>query len=481
MNSKNKNNKKVLIVFFVIILIGCLITVYFHINSEADSSINIDSLIYPETSIDYNISIDSNNIVTYNEVINITSSGTYVFTGDYENTQININVDKTVDKEAVYIVLNNANITGIMESVINVIEAKDVVIMAYEDSINYISQTYSTSDTTISGAVIYSKSDLVINGTGTLYIDTNFNDGINSRDDLIIEDVKLIINSEADGIVGKDYIAVSGVNVTIEAGKDGIKTSNDLDTTLGDILIESGSFKITSTFDSISAEGTIQINGGNFVLESGGGYDGILKSLTVGEGGNGYTYATTDTGSAKSIKANAIIISAGSFDISSYEDAIHSDGDLNIKDGTFEIECGDDAIHANNNVEINGGIINVSNTYEGIEGNSITVNGGVININALDDALNASSSSGILIINGGTIYLYSTGDGVDSNGDLTINGGTIVIENEAVYTMGDYAIDVDGTITVNGGTIVDENGNDIDYTTVMHSSQNQINGPSGRR
>ena len=53
-----------------------------------------------------------------------------------------------------------------------------------------------------------------------------------------------------------------------------------------------------------------------------------------------------------------------------------------------------------------------------------TVNGGDVSVYSYDDCMNASKS---IVINGGNIYCYSSGnDGVDSNGTLTITGGTIV-------------------------------------------------------
>ncbi len=41
-----------------------------------------------------------------------------------------------------------------------------------------------------------------------------------------------------------------------------------------------------------------------------------------------------------------------------------------------------------------------------------------------DDCMNASNS---IVINGGSIYCYSSGnDGIDSNGTLTITGGVVI-------------------------------------------------------
>lgn len=476
----NFNKKKIVIYFMalVVLILAVLIIkeLYF---TQADTLVSIKDLVYPE--VEYEADIENGTSVSSDEVINITESGTYVFSGDYENSTIVVNVDTDVYFDAVYIVLDNANITSTSQSVINIESAPEIIITANANTVNYISQDYSSTETDTSGAVIYSKEDLIIAGSGTIYIETNYNDGINSRDDLTIENTSLYITSENDGIVGKDYIALKNVYIKIEAGKDGVKTSNEDDADTGDILIESGEFIITSNNDSISATNTLQINDGDFTIESGGGFTEVLKIITLGEGSSTTTQTYSLDESSKALKANDIAIYDGNFEISSYEDAVHADKDLYIAGGTFVIACGDDGLHANNNLVIDYVDLYLSDGYEGIEGSSITINDGIINVNVLDDAMNSSSESGVLTINGGEIYLYSEGDGVDSNGDLYITDGTIIIENNAIYTMGDYSIDVAGEIVVTGGSIVDENGEDVDYSSVMSSAQGQITLPSGRR
>lgn len=474
-----KNKNTLLIVFVVIIVILGIILIVIDNNKVDDPNVYIDDLVYEKSDLDYNVILNEDDVVVYNEIINITNSGTYIFEGNYEDVVINVELDTTVDTEAVYLVLNNTTISSTFENVINIISAKDVVINVEENTTNYIYQTYNSTSTT-SGAAIYSKEDLVINGNGTLYIETNYNDGINSRDDLEIENVTLYITSLDDGIVGKDIIVVTDAIININSEGDGIKSTNEEDSTKGNILINSGVFNIVSAQDSIDAAATLQINDGEFNLESGGGYVGVMKDITVGEGSNGYVQPNQTDISSKSLKGLNIKIYGGVFNISSYEDGIHSDNDLYISSGIFVIEVGDDGIHANNNLVIDDIDLYISNGYEGLEGSSITINGGIIDVYVLDDAINSSSSSGCLTITGGKIMLYSTGDGIDSNGDLLITGGEIIIQNEAIYTMGDFAIDVDGEIVVTGGTIVDENGDDIDYNTIMHSGQNQVNIPPRR-
>ncbi len=91
-------------------------------------------------------------------------------------------------------------------------------------------------------------------------------------------------------------------------------------------------------------------------------------------------------------------------------------------------------------------MINITDSYEGLEAYDIEINGGTIKIVSSDDGLNAAggdgsgnfnpggwgpgnmnTSSGILNISGGYIFVRAEGDGVDSNGNLNISGGTTII------------------------------------------------------
>jgi len=63
-----------------------------------------------------------------------------------------------------------------------------------------------------------------------------------------------------------------------------------------------------------------------------------------------------------------------------------------------------------------------------------------------------ADSSLNLVINGGTLEVWSSGDGLDSNGYATITGGDIVVYGPT--TDGNGALDVNGTFEITGGTLV---------------------------
>lgn len=377
---------------------------------------------------DYTDEIDLNtmessqgNVKISNTTIKITSGGIYYFSGTSEDANIVVEADKNSD---VILVFDNANITSTKTAVINGIKAKSIVVNVVKDSVNTFTDvsTYTEfTDDEEPNATIFSKTDLVINGTGKLIINSNYEDAIASKDTLKIINTNIEITANDDGIRGKDWVAIKNSNIVINSKGDGIKSTNT-DEDLGYILIDGGEIIILTEADGIQAETEITINSGNVTINS-------------------------------------------------KEDSIHSNGYIIINDGNLELTSEDDGIHADNNILINDGTINITKSYEGIESSYIKINGGEVSVIASDDGINiaggndlssmgrpgentfSSASNGReLVINGGTIYVNSDGDGLDSNGSISITGGNITVAG--AKNGGNGALDYDNKCTVTGGNLI---------------------------
>lgn len=189
---------------------------------------------------------------------------------------------------------------------------------------------------------------------------------------------------------------------------------------------------------------------------------------------------TDDSVSTKGIKAeNLVRIEGGTFTIDANDDAVHSNGNVMIGGGALAINTGDDGIHADHEVSISDGTIEIDKSYEGIEGDYITVKDGDISIVAADDGVNISGGSsefemfggerpdaeteegdtadseeeeGLLLIEGGSLYVNADGDGLDSNGNIRMTGGTVVVYGPT--NGGNGTLDYDGSFTLEGGTLV---------------------------
>ena len=181
------------------------------------------------TSIKLNeteVYIEGNGAHYGGQVLTITQAGTYVIEGSLNEG--NIIIDSN-DEEVVRLVLNGVNVHSSNTAPVYVKNAKKVVLSLEEGTENIFSDEIYTLEETEEqpDAVIYSKDDLVINGTGSLKIEANTKDGIVSKDKLKIMEGNISIVSANDGIKGKDLVAIKDVNIEITAGGDGIKATND--------------------------------------------------------------------------------------------------------------------------------------------------------------------------------------------------------------------------------------------------------------
>lgn len=429
--------------------------------------------------------------------ITITSAGVYVISGKLDNGQIIVDVK---DKGTVKLVLNGAEINSTNNAPIYVKSAEKTIISLEEGTENLISDgekyVLSDAETDEPNAAIYSKDDLTINGTGKLTVHGNYNNGITSKDDLKITGGNIQIYSADDGLMGKDIVAIKAGTIAIEAGGDGIKSSNDTDKAKGSVALEGGTFNIKSEADGIQANTAVLISDGRFTISSGGGSANATSKTGDKMGGplgskdNADTETDeTETVSAKGIKASTeISISGGTFKIDSADDALHSSKNLTITSCDFTIKAGDDGIHADENLLIKDGKINITKSYEGIESNIITLSGGEIHIISTDDGINAAAGSteaaetkgapgesagtSKLNINGGSITVDASGDGLDANGSITMTKGTVIVNGPT--TSGNGTLDYDGTFVISGGVLMAAGSSGMAQTTSDESTQNSI-------
>lgn len=435
-------------------------------------------------------SCDSSSVAIDGGTVTITAGGTYLLCGTLADGQIVVNAD---DADKVQLVLAGADITSAASAAIYALNADKVFITLAEGTENTLANggEYIAIDDNNIDAVIFAKTDLTLNGSGSLTIHAQAGHGVVSKDELTIAGGSYAIDAASHGLGGKDSVAIADGTFTITSGKDGIHAENSEDPALGYLYIAGGSFTISSQGDAVSASGALQIDGGAFDLATGEGSASVEmtsgdKFGQMGGGQRGGTMtAQTETAAAeteedsvsqKGIKAEgSFVVNGGDFTIDSADDCLHAGGAMTLAAGTFTLRSGDDAIHCDAALSILGGDFTISYCYEGIEGLSITIEDGVFDIFSTDDGLNASGgadgsgfggrqqdafasgSDHFITINGGAFTIVSGGDCVDSNGDLTINGGTLDLTCNG---NGDTALDCDGVYANNGGDVTTNDGSE---------------------
>lgn len=452
---------------------------------------------------------ETDGVAINGQTVTITAEGTYIFSGTLSEGQIVVDADKA----KVQIVFDNVDITCASSAAVYVKNAEKVFVTLAEGSQNTLRNTdeYVAIDDNNIDAVIFAKSDLTLNGTGSLTIVSAEGHGIVSKDDLKITGGTYDITAAGHALSGKDSVRIADGTFILTAEKDGIHAENADDEEKGYIYIADGDFAITSDGDGMDASNIVQIEDGTFDITAGGGAANSQKTHESDMPGGGMSQnierpdgesmpqmgekpdgenmpqdTTTDESgtSTKGIKAGGgMYLNGGTYQINSADDSIHSNANIMIADGTYTLATGDDGVHADDALTVNGGTITVTESYEGLEGLTVTINDGTIDITARDDGINTAGGtdqSGFgtfgdhfkgmdsaddeteettdnemwMELNGGYIHILAGGDGVDSNGDLTINGGEIYIDGPS--DNGNSAIDYGdrSSAYVNGGMLV---------------------------
>ena len=451
-----------------------------------------------------------------NATVTISKEGCYLISGELEDGQIIVDAG---DSDKVQLVLDNASIHCSTGSAILVRNADNVKVTLAADSENELSDgTEYQTDNDNPDAALFSKDDLVINGSGSLTVQGNYKHGIAGNDDLVITGGRLTVNSLSHALRGKDSVAILDGTFVLTSQKDGIQASNTEDSTKGWVQIDGGNFTIQSSGDGIQAETNLSIYDGSFTITSGGGaVNGADHTENRGGGfgrpggnrpdsangqtspempsqpaeggqtpsempsqpaegeqsssGNESDYSelifdpddfddtSTDdsdtTVSTKGIKAgNALLIQQGTFVIDSADDAIHSNYSVTIDGGSFQLSSGDDGIHAEAYLNINGGTTTIAESYEGLEAAQIHISGGTTQVFSNDDGLNATGGSSFELVDG--LLVLKDISSSDTEQTFGGRGGMFEVEDNCDITISG------GTVLVFGSSSGGEGA--LDYT-----------------
>ena len=449
-----------------------------------------------------------------NATVTISKEGCYLTSGELEDGQIIVDAG---DSDKVQLVLDNASIHCSTGSAILVRNADNVKVTLAADSENELSDgtEYQTDDDN-PDAALFSKDDLVINGSGSLTVQGNYKHGIAGNDDLVITGGRLTVNSLSHALRGKDSVAILDGTFVLTSQKDGIQASNTEDSTKGWVQIDGGNFTIQSSGDGIQAETNLSIYDGSFTITSGGGaVNGADHTENRGGGfgrpggnrpdsANGQTSPEMPSQPAEggqtpsempsqpaeggqtpsempsqpaegeqSSSGNESDYSELIFDPDDFDDTSTDDSDttvstkgikagnaLLIQQGTFVIDSADDAIHSNYSVTIDGGSFQLSSGDDGIHAEAyLNINGGTTTIAESYEGLEAAQ----IHISGGTTQVSSSDDGLNATGGSSFElvDGLLVLKDtsssDTEQTFGGrggmFEVEDNCDITISGGNL----------------------------
>ena len=442
--------------------------------------------------------------------ITITEEGVYIVSGTLEDGQIIVDAS---DSDKVQIVLDGVNINCETNAAIYVREADKVFITLAENSSNTLgggNEYTQIDDNTVDG-VIFSKSDLVCNGTGSLTIEADYKHGIVSKDDLVITGGTYKITAADNGITAKDQLKILDGSFDIDAANSAVKAKNADNAELGNIYIAGGIFTIEAEQDGFHATGSIVVDDGTITVNSGD--DGFHAELdTIIRGGTILVEKSNE-----GLEGKRVVVNGGDITINASDDGINAansgddganaansgDGGVNAANsgddganatnpGANAAGSGDDDSNAASSNNDSSAAVNsgddssISGAADGKEPPQMppdTENGSDMQPSQDFDPENAPSGGNApqnfdpgnapsdgdapqmmqggpggggnselyIKITGGTLTVSADGDGLDSNGGLLVTGGTTIVYGPT--SDGDSALDYDGSAIVSGGIL----------------------------
>lgn len=401
--------------------------------------------------------------------------------------------------------MNGTSITGSSGSPIYVKNASEVKIKSEENSFNEVidNRAEATEDSSddAGNAAIYATCDLKLVGKGALVVTANYNNGIQSKDDLSIKNVIVKVTAVNNAFKGNDAVDIeSGNIIAISAKGDGIKTSNSSISNKGNqkgiVTITGGNIDVYAACDGIDAAYGVDISGDgnlNIYTDTYSEYSeevtssGSSSGTSAGHGSSGNKTASANTVSY--VAASDTIANApggfgggnmGGMDGQNGGNKAGGDrpgmpGDFNESGNSSGQSYSTKGIKAESEISISGFTINICSTDDGIHANSdsgvletgedgkgtIVINGGSITISSGDDGINACTGDGktspIVNVTAGYIDITTASgdtDGIDSNGNYVQTGGFVLVKGGSSSGNVSGSIDVDGTVTITGGTCV---------------------------
>lgn len=459
--------------------------------THADDADNYKTEITGEFSI---TSTDGSTITQNDSVYTITQAGEYTVTGLLSEGQIVVNAD---DNAEITIILNGTSITCSNGSPIYIKNADNVKIKSEENTYNCIvdarAEADDNSDNSSSengNAAIYAACDLKLVGKGALSVTGNYNNGIQSKDDISIKNVTIKVNAVNNAIKGNDEVAIeSGEIIAISRKGDGIKTSNSSLSTKGkqkgNVIISGGNIDIYAACDGIDAAYGVDVSGDgnlNIYTDTYSDYSEAVAADNSGSSASssGSSISTPDSsasnpgssasnpdssnqnqGSSSKSSSNATMMTYTTTANTDNQNnsRVETPPDMNNAQNNGNMgnppDMNNSSSNSGNNPDMKGNFGGRNRAANGMPGNNssgnsskksystkgikaeseINISGAAINISSTDDGIHANSDSGVL----------ETGE--DGKGIISISGGTITI------STGDDGIHADKELNITDGDI----------------------------
>ena len=310
--------------------------------SERDLSASYDEELFHITLSGSTASSDSDRVSVSGSTVSVSGPGTYLVSGTLDNGGIVVNAG---EQDKVQLVLNGVSIASDTGAAIYVAQADKVFITLGEGTANTLTNGghFAEISDSKADAVIYSKDDLTLNGSGSLTVNSPAGHGITVKDDVTITSGSYSISAADSAITANDTLSIAGGSFQITTNKDGLHCENSDDDTLGAVYIAGGSFAIQAGDDAVHAVSLLQIDGGNLDISAAEGLeatyirinDGLINISATDDGVNAARKSSAYTPTVE-INGGTLTVAMSSGDT----DGIDSNGNLIITGGTVNVTAG---------------------------------------------------------------------------------------------------------------------------------------------
>ena len=426
-------------------------------------------------------------------IIYISEAGDYLLSGSGD-ASVCVSAG---EEDNVRLILSGVSITCDDMAPLYIEEGKNVYLVLDSGTTNTLTDNREESsddeETNINnaGGAVYSACDLIIEGSGSLEIVSENNDGIKAKDDVKIKSGNVSVQAADEGIDGNDSFTIEEGTLTIKAGDKGIKindtitidggtiniTADDEGMQALDVVINDGDINIDAKDDGINIsdgsgssgdemmqggpmgqkmQNQEQVQSGQAISEQGetleetgqqsttvtrapgqgGSAGGQMQGAPMGENGEKPELPEgMEEGEMPEIPEN--------MDVANFQGG--PNGGQMGQGGPMDADGERPEKPENMDGQMQGGKMENGQMQGGMMPGEMQ--GGQQGGMGMETAID-----GALTINGGNIYINAYGDGIDSNGSLYMTGGYVEISGPE--NAGNGTLDYVGECEVTGGTLI---------------------------
>lgn len=294
---------------------------YYDLNDgyDASSCTNI-------TLSDDETAISGNGAYVSDGDVYITLGGNYILSGELKDGSVIVSAPENAK---VRLLLNGVQINCSDTAALYVEQSDKTVVTAADGTENTISSGADFDENSKIDGAVYSKSDLSLNGGGTLNVNAEYKHALVCNDDLVITSLTLNATAPQDTVHANDSVRIKEANINLTAGDDGITVSNDDSTDY--LYIASGNIVINECYEGLQAT-NITVDGGKIVIYPEDDGLNSVSLMTVNDGD--ISVINTNGNDADGFDSNSsIVINGGTVYISLKNSASNSAFDYGNENG----------------------------------------------------------------------------------------------------------------------------------------------------